>query len=265
MDPPSAWWISKKWTHLLFHSTLRDFGGIQLQTLGMPFKQAGKIAGIGIFEGRSTSEIMPLLVDAEEKSLEHREELYKAGDEAQSFAVVVQGALKLVKSSPVGDDIIVFFATPGVAVAALLMSKDPSFYPVSVIAMGPTVVLKIPRRTYTEVWLKDLAILQKVNSMLFSRMSDWHEQKMLTKAPLSRKVASQLVSLIERYGGDAGTILPIPITRQEIADAVGATVESVIRVMSDWSQQGFIKTTGQQIEVLRMNKILEMLKGDAEA
>ena len=53
--------------------------------------------------------------------------------------------------------------------------------------------------------------------------------------------------------------LPLPITRKEIAEACGASVESVIRVMSDWSKQGFINTQDAHIEILRMDKILEIL------
>jgi CRP-like cAMP-binding protein len=88
-----------------------------------------------------------------------------------------------------------------------------------------------------------------------------HEQKALHKAPLAQKVAREIVNLIERYGDEGETFLPIPITRQEIADSVGASVESVIRVMSDWSQNGYLKTTDQVIHVLRMDKILEVMMG----
>ena len=81
------------------------------------------------------------------------------------------------------------------------------------------------------------------------------------KSPLPQKIASQLISIIERYSGENETILPIPLTRQEIADAVGASVESVIRIMSDWSRKGYISTSDQLIRIERMDKILEVIKG----
>lgn len=224
-----------------------------------------RLSSLSLFEGRSLEQIDQLAQDGKLRVLRHREVLYRAGDEAHSFAVVVEGALKLVKSTPAGNDVIVFFATPADAVAALLMSKEKSVYPVSVIAMGDCTVLEIPRRTYNAIWVHDAPVLQKVNHILFARFGEMHEQKALVKAPLSHKVARQLVSLLERFAGNSETILPAPITRQEIADSVGATVESVIRIMSDWSRQGILKTSDQQIEILRMDKLIGILKDESKA
>lgn len=214
-----------------------------------------------LFEGCSSSQIQALLKGAQERTLKHREILYRAGDQAETFAIVLEGALKLVKPTPLGDDIIVLFATPGDVIAALIMPHQQSTYPVSVIAMGPTVILTIPKVTFTSVWSSHPGILQKINGILFSRMSEMHEQKALAKVHLAPKIARQIISLIERLGGEGETILPIPLTRQEIADSVGASVESVIRVMSDWSQSGVIRTSEQHIEIIRMERIIEILRG----
>ncbi|MGE0761741.1 MAG: Crp/Fnr family transcriptional regulator [Bdellovibrionales bacterium] len=224
-----------------------------------------KIKSLGVFEGFEDSEVASLLEGAEEKLLKHRATLFKADTDAHFFALVLEGAVKLVKPSPSGDDVIVLFALPGDVIGALIMVQDKSTYPVSVIALGETVVLKIPRRTFQESWQKNQIAMRRVNALIYSRMTDFHDQKSMTKTPLPRKIARQIVSLIDRYGTDAGTILPIPLTRQEIADAVGSTVESVIRVMSSWSQLGIIRTSGQHIEILKMDKVLEILSGKLEA
>ena len=214
----------------------------------------------GILVGRSDSEISGLLDAAEAKELRHREVLYRAGDQASNFALVVQGALKLVKYTPAGDEFIVHFATPGDPVGALVMQNPKSTYPVTVVAMGPSVVFRIPKNTFLTSWTKDLQAMQSVNRMLFSRMNDMHEQRAMAKAPLVQKIARQLVSLIERIEGEGATVLSVPLTRQELADSVGASVESVIRVMSEWSRSGLIRTTHHHIEIPRMDLLLGVLK-----
>lgn len=231
----------------------------------MSIQVSEKLKALEIFAGLADSDIAQLIEGADEKSLKHRASLYKAGNEAHFFALILEGAVKLVKPSPSGDDVIVLFATPGDVVGALIMAQEKSAYPVSVIALGPTLVLEIPRRTFMKSWQKNPDVMRRVNTLIYSRMADLHEQKSLTKAPLQRKIARQLVSLIERCGEDAGTILPIPLTRQEIADSVGATVESVIRIMSNWAQLGIVRTSGQHIEILKMDKVLEILNGKLEA
>ena len=104
-------------------------------------------------------------------------------------------------------------------------------------------------------------MMQRVNRILYSRFHEMHDQKLLNRASLASKIAKVLIMLIERFPDRGGSALPIPITRQEIADSLGASVESVIRVMSDWSQQGILKTSDRFIEILRMDKIAEIIKG----
>jgi CRP-like cAMP-binding protein len=227
----------------------------------MTLKFVDHIANLPMFQHRKPDEFTNLLTGAEERFLKHREVLFRAGEPATYVAVVVQGAFKLLRSSPAGHDVIVFFATPGDMIGALLMPNPGSVYPVTTVAMGPAVVVKVPRETFLRFWTTDQRIHQSMSSMLFQRMSLLHDQKVLAKAPLAQRIACEILSLIERYCGEKESILPIPLTRQDIANAVGASVESVIRVMSDWSHQGIIETSDQLINVLKMDKLLEVIKG----
>ncbi|NJL25060.1 MAG: Crp/Fnr family transcriptional regulator [Calothrix sp. SM1_5_4] len=229
----------------------------------MSLKFLPQIRQLELFKDRSPSEFEALVQGAEEKVLKHRQCLFAAGTPASAFGVVVKGALKLVRPSSEGDNTIVHFATPGDIIAALLMSTPGAEYPVSSIAMGHSIVLKIPRSTYAASWFTNASIQKCFGGNLFTRMSQLQAQKAMVKAPLSRKIATQLVTLIERYSGENENILPIPLTRMEIAESLGASVESVIRVMSDWSRKGYISTTDQVIEILEMDKIIEIVKGSS--
>lgn len=227
----------------------------------MPLRFLSLIEQLPLFQKRSAAEVEGLLKGGEEVVTKHRESLFHAGEKANHFYIVVQGAFKLVRSGSDGHKVIVHFATPGDVIGALVMSPPNAVYPVSTVSMGLSIVLKIPRETFSESWSGNSSVQQYMSGNLFSRMNHIQAQKAMAKAPLSQKIAGQLVSLIERYSGADETILPIPLTRQEMADAVGASVESVIRVMSDWSHKGYISTSDQLIQVERMDKILEVIKG----
>lgn len=229
----------------------------------MPLQLSPEIESLPLFAQRSRAEIDELLMGAEVRKLAHRETLYHFGDPARTFAVVLQGALKLVRSTPEGNDVIVFFATPGNVIAGLLMPTNQT-YPVSSIAMGTATVLKIPRETWLQKWMHDSEIQRRVSGMFINRMSLMHDHKAMAKARLPQKIAAQIITLLEQCSDSEKTMVPVPITRQEIADSVGASVESVIRVMSEWSQQGIIETTDQFIHINQLDKIIEFVKGEAE-
>jgi CRP/FNR family transcriptional regulator len=39
-----------------------------------------------------------------------------------------------------------------------------------------------------------------------------------------------------------GTFIPLPLSRQELADFIGTTIETSIRIMSRWSKEDLVRT-----------------------
>lgn len=229
----------------------------------METSQLAKILGeYPLFLGLNEKELHPLLEGHKFKNIRHHEALYKMGDTAESFAIVLTGAFKLVRATPRGDDAIVYFATPGEVIGALVMLKQNAIFPVSAVALGASTVLVMPRSTYLQSWISNATVQTKLNGALYSRMSVLQENKANSTLSLQKRVASLLLSLLDKQPVSDAARLPIPLTRQEIADSVGSTVESVIRCMSDLSQQGMIQTEDKQIEILRADKIVDLLKAD---
>ena len=58
------------------------------------------------------------------------------------------------------------------------------------------------------------------------------------------RAARLFSTLAERAGQKrpAGIFVPIQLSRQEIADLVGTTIETAIRVMSRWQKDGIVET-----------------------
>jgi CRP/FNR family transcriptional regulator len=213
-----------------------------------------------IFKDLKRSEIQDLLRGGKIRGTRHRELLYTLGAEAHFFALVLRGAYKLARVSPRGDDVIMYFSSPGDVIAALIMPQPHAVYPVNVISMGPSLVIELPRSRYIESWAVHSQMTVRIQNLLFNRMSRLQDEKLINKNPLQQKVAYLLLQLMEKYSEESDGVLPIPLTRQEIADSLGASVESVIRIMSDWSQKRLIKTSDQHIELLDPGKIVQFLK-----
>lgn len=214
-----------------------------------------------LFEGLDRGTVLELLHGGSFRSHKHREVLFHAGEPADCFGVVLVGAYKLIRPTPRGDDLIVHFATPGDVVGALVMAQQGSTYPVTAKAMSASKICLVPRSTFQRTWASNARVQQRLNSFLYTRMSLMQDERALARAPLEQRVAGLLLKLLERAGEEEDhRILPLPLTRQEIADSLGAAVESVIRIMSDWSQRGLIRTTDRQIEILRTDQVIEMVK-----
>jgi CRP/FNR family transcriptional regulator len=218
-----------------------------------------EIKQFSLFRACDKPTLLNLFSGARMQASKHREVLYKTGEPATKFSLVLRGAYKLIRTTPRGDDVIVYFAAPGDAIAALVMAQENALYPVSAIAMGPSLVLEIPRATYVAKWMRHHDIVLQLQGLLYNRMVLLQDEKLLNKSPLDLKIAHLLLQLTEKYSAESDGILPIPLTRREIADSLGASVESVIRIMSDWTQKKIIATSEQHIEVLEAGRIAEMI------
>lgn len=215
---------------------------------------------LDLFSGMSKLQIQELCIDGKVIATTHRECLFSEGTVGDFFGVVLSGAYKITKASSRGEDVIINFVTPGDIVAALIMAQANPIYPVSVISMGPSRFLRLSRSNYVNTWKSFPGLLFKIQNLLLKKITHLHDQKTLYNAPLNQKIAAVLIALLEKNASNNPLELPFPLTRKEIANAIGSTEESVIRIMSDWTKVGFIQTTEQFIRIIQVEKILEILK-----
>lgn len=190
----------------------------------------------------------------------HKQIVFNYGDPALRFGIVLSGAYKLTRISPVGEESVIHFSSPGDVVAALVMAQKNIPYPVTVKAMGPARMLVIPQETYLNYWIKNPMLIIKMQGLLSTRMARLQNQKVMQRAPMSAKIASMLMQLAADDTKNDGQLeVPLPLTRKEIADSLGVTVESVIRVMSEWAKRGYIATTDHHIKILNPERLIEQM------
>lgn len=200
-----------------------------------------------IFSGLTLNDLESLCRAGQVVVSSHREKLFQFGDPADYFGFVLSGAYKLSRPTPQGDEIIIHFTTPGDFIAAFIMAQPKPIFPLTATAMGVSRFIRIPRGIFLTAWKDKPDLIFKMQGLLSTRMGQMQNLKVLQKAPLAAKVAFLLMELLERHAHQDELVLPLPITRKEIADSLGASVESVIRIMSDWSKKGIIQTSDQTI------------------
>jgi CRP/FNR family transcriptional regulator len=61
---------------------------------------------------------------------------------------------------------------------------------------------------------------------------------------VEERFALLFLKLAERLGRPLpeGTSIPLPLSRQDLADLTGTTIETCIRIMSRWGREGLVRT-----------------------
>lgn len=217
-----------------------------------------ELSNFPVFQGLKTSEVEALCEGGHVVVTPHHHYLFQHGHDAHFFGFVLSGAYKLLKPSPQGEDTIIYFSTPGDIIGVLVMAQPGSQYPLSSIAMGPSRFLKIPRETYLKNWVQFPDVILKTQSLLSSRIRQLHNQKVMSKANLHSKLAFVLIEILKKAQDKDDLTLPLPITRKELADNLGTSVESVIRIMSEWSKEGVLETKDQHIKILDLKRVMQI-------
>ena len=80
----------------------------------------------------------------------------------------------------------------------------------------------------------------------------WRRLAELTGARVETRFARLFLKLCDQIGKPdrGGTFVPMPLTRQELADLTGTTIETTIRIMSRWQKEDVLHTEKDGFVVL---------------
>ncbi len=213
-----------------------------------------------IVETLQKSAIFSSLKDDELKSIgelfeilefDNNETVFHEGDPSDKFYILAEGNVKILKHSVGGKDIILEIMSPGDVFGGVAV-LDNKPYPASAQAMEPSSVIRIGRQNLFQI-MEEYPILKLEIVKYFSdKLRDAHEMlKNIATERVERRIASLLLKLSEKVGVDEDGFRKIdfPLTRQEISEMVGTTVETCIRTISKFQKQGMVKSSGGRIMI----------------
>lgn len=184
---------------------------------------------------------------------ERSEAIWIAGAPSEFFAVVGTGFVKMTRTTPHGAEVAVELLGPGQCFG-LLAALEGRIFPLSAIAVTHCWYLKVPTRVLLEMYKESATLRDQMLRSLSPRLRRAHDMMArMSTGKVEQRIAAVLLILSESYGrvGKLGGVrLNVPLTRQDIAEMAGTTVETCIRVMSKWQKAGIVTTT-QQVITLR--------------
>jgi CRP-like cAMP-binding protein len=174
------------------------------------------------------------------------ERIWRAGDAANHFQVVVSGIVKLVGNHAGLYPTLIGAFGPGEALG-YWAAFDGSPYIGDAIPITPSVeTLFVPAAALVRVVeTRPGAALAMVHNVLAHSRALRAKIAVLCAGTVGQRLAHLLLDLRDRFGDEAedgSTLLPVPLSRHDLALGVGATIETVIRTMSRWQKEGVLTT-----------------------
>ncbi len=188
------------------------------------------------------------------------ETIFSEGDEARYCYRVNSGAVRLSKAMVDGRRQISGFLLPG-DLFAIDCGMEHSL---TAEALSDAILTRYPR-SHIERLGEDVAEVRHTIIACLRRelTTARHHLLMLGRQSAKERLASFLLLLSERRHGASGDRVDLPMSRQDIADYLGLTIETVCRTLAELKRLNVIATPERNCAVIRDIRALRAIAAGA--
>ena len=197
-----------------------------------------------LYRGLSEEDRQRLAEVALVRSWDKGQTIFNEGDPADFLLTVLAGRVKIVKLQPSGKEVILEIFGPGDPVGAVVAYEGRPF-PASAIALENTSCLLVRRGPFFALLEKHPTLVRGLLSTFTRRIVELAQRiPEVAGSRVETRFAHLFLKLADRVGQarGAGVFIPMALSRQELADLTGTTIETCIRLMSRWGKEGVVET-----------------------
>ena len=211
------------------------------------------------FENVSTLEIESICTRKTEIPFKKGEVIIREGEPIEKFIYLKQGLVKLYRHAEQDREQIICFALPLDFVSLLSVFSEKN-YNYSVAALEDSITCNIELDEVIHIANANgkfaLSLVEKVNRATDKIILDYLNLK-------QKRLYGRIAWILLFFSRDIyhSNSFNLPVSRKEIAEYIGMTVENVIRTLSDFRKDGIIKIFGPLIEIVdeeRLSRIAEL-------
>ena len=191
------------------------------------------------------------------RSQEYRDQepILFQGDPPDWLYLVLSGKVKIMKMSDTGHAVMLELVLPGEVFGALAVF-DGKPYPATAQAMGRTQAARLTRADVMDLISRRPEVASKTIMQVTDRVRKAHEMRMrMATQRVERRIVEALLELTPRIGERTADGMRIELTRRDIAEIVGTTVETCIRVFSRLKSHGLVESHRGWIVIRNMDAL----------
>jgi CRP/FNR family transcriptional regulator len=172
------------------------------------------------------------------------ETIFDEGSAADRFYAIARGRVKVFKMTPAGKDVILEIFGVGDPLGAVAVYEGWPF-PASAVALEDTICLTVERQAFFTLLEQHPTLVRGLLLGLTHRLMELTNRLAeLTGGRVEPRFARLFLKLAGEVGTtvEGGTFIAMPLSRQELADLTGTTIETAIRIMSRWGKDRVVLT-----------------------
>lgn len=229
----------------------------------MSYLDRSLISGLPQFQGMAPEDLDHVLASARSQRVAKDAAVFEQESEARSFFLLLDGHVRVVKTTPDGQQVIVRYISAG-ELLGIAQALGRTTYPASAIAAVDCVVLAWPSRLWTEFSERYPAFGANTYKTVGARLLEAHNRVVeMSTQQVEQRVAHTLLRLAKQTGrkSEEGILIDFPISRQDIAEMTGTTLHTVSRLLSSWESRGLVQSGRQKVTIVDAHRLFLLAEG----
>lgn len=180
--------------------------------------------------------------------------LFREGDASGNIHIVREGQLKLTTTDADGLEQIIGIGLNGHMVG--FYNIDEERYNYTAEALTPVKTCQIKHRNMLRILAENPEVSNRMISLLNDELSQAQLLiRLLGKKSSQEKVALFIISLMPENLTSNSVTIPLPLSRREVAQLLGLTIETVSRIMSGMKRKNILNAPRGSVEILDIGKL----------
>jgi CRP-like cAMP-binding protein/CheY-like chemotaxis protein len=190
------------------------------------------------------------------KALKKKAELFSEGETPINIFFIKSGSIKTYQSHPDGKELITNLYKVGDYFGFEPLLKNSS-YSETAIALEDSEVISIPKADFLMLVSSHRDVASGFISLLCQKVGEKEKQLLNLAYNSIRQRTAEALLKVSHLNNEPGKI---NISREDLAKIVGTASESVIRVLSEFKEEGLIEIESGKIKVIGADKLEKVVR-----
>lgn len=204
------------------------------------------------------------------RSFNRGDSVFRSGDDADGFYMVLAGRVKLVLPDPTRGERVIAVCGEGDLFGAAACGGAPIHRAAAVSLQEGTLVVSLSCAELQEATKEVPSVALLLTRALAARVQVLEEEAEFASLPVQARLARTLLDLSRRLGHEVepGVYdLELALRQDEIASLAGATRVSATQALSAWRSIGVVTGTrgAYRVDAARLETLMELLEDAAVA
>jgi CRP/FNR family transcriptional regulator, nitrogen oxide reductase regulator len=220
------------------------------------------ISHLANFSDFSRQELAEFIAKSHAIRVPQNKAFFSEGEEAHSFFLLLDGHIRVVRTTASGEQVIIRYISSN-DIFGIAKAVGQEKYPANAVAAVDCIALAWPTHMWDDTIQRFPSFGKSVNKAIGDRLLDIQERVIeLATEQVEQRVALALLKLMTQTGKEIedGTLIDMPLSRQDISEMTGTTLHTVSRLLSAWEQEGLVKSSRKKVVITNSQKLIELCR-----